>query len=202
MLQLDEERIHMENLVNSRFNYLLVILAIIITGVLNSNSLLQASRLFLFGSIISFGLVWTIIRAQSRFDALLNKIHKDQNHAATFAKKIAEQSWWINLPARHSARWLIGYCFPCLLLTFMTIGIFYPKIIYVETDKKNIIAELKSENKMLDKKLLKIEQSTIEQIVTNKMFNERLLKIEQIVTNKIKTLSNKANSAAEKQVTD
>ena len=174
MERLDEERIHMENLVNSRFNYLLVILAIIIAGVLNANSLHQARILFICGSIISAGLSWTIIRAQSKFSALLNRIYKNKKHAATFAKRIAEKSYWICFPARISARWVIGYGFPCIIVIFMLLGSICPNVIYFEADKKDAITELKLENKIL---------------------NEKLSRIEKIVKNKINVHSNKANSA-------
>lgn len=172
MKRLDEERIHMENLLNSRFNYLMVILAIIITGVLSSKSSSQARILFICGVIISSGLGWTILRAQKRFDALINKIHKDQDHAATYAKGKAEQSCFLN-PAKYSSRKIIGYFFPVCIVVFMLLGSVKPDIIFFEEKKDNTIEELKLKNKFVE---------------------ERLLKIEQILKNNSEADSNEANS--------
>ena len=146
----------MENLVNSRFNYLMVILAIIIAGVISAKSPLQARILFTCGPVISLGLGWTILRAQKRFDALIDKIHEDQDHAATFAKSKAEQSCCLN-PARYSARKLIGYVFPVCIFVFMFWGSINPNLIFFETDEDKAIIELNAKVKVLERRLLDIE---------------------------------------------
>jgi hypothetical protein len=177
MKKLDEERIHMENLVNSRFNYLMVILAIIIAGVLSSKSQDQARILFICGMLISLGLGWTILRAQKRLDILLNKIYEDSSHSATYAKNEAEKSQFFN-PAKYSARKIIGYFFPICIVIFMLWGSIQPNLIFFEEKEDNKISELKLKNKAIE---------------------ERLSRIENIFINNNESNSNKASLADEKK---
>lgn len=156
MKQLDEERIHMENLVNNRFNYLMVILAIIIAGILNSKSPSQARILFIFGSTISIGLTWTILRAQKRFDVLIDKIHEDQSHAATYSKAKADESCIFN-PAKYSARKIIGYVFPISIVLFMLFGSFKPDMMFFDNKIDYTASDLKSQHEIINDRLSKIE---------------------------------------------
>jgi len=158
MYRLDEERIHMENIVNSRFHYLLLILTVIIAGVIGAKSESQARTLFIFGVAISFGLGLTIIRAQLRLGILMDQIYFNFCHAATFARNETKKKKIYN-PARCSWGWIIGYGFPIIFFIFMLFGVVHPKVVYIPVNPKNDLKEIKLSVSRIDDRLSVMENN-------------------------------------------
>jgi hypothetical protein len=61
------ERIHVENIVNQRFHFLLIFFTFIIAGALNAKCQLYFNIIFSIGFLISFLIMWAIWRAHSKF---------------------------------------------------------------------------------------------------------------------------------------
>lgn len=121
---LDEERAHMENVVNSRFSNLLVVMAAIFAGVIATKDPILTKLLFLFGAAIALAFYVAIVRADVRLDALLRMIYTNDDHASTFSKKYAEEGlqscrWH---PGKRKAKHLIAHFIPITFCIIMVLG--------------------------------------------------------------------------------
>lgn len=111
---LNHERLHMEALVNTRFNYLLVVFTVIVTGLTTSKSPLQFSIITVAGIIITAAIGWTIVRAQLKQSLLFDLIRMNPEHPAAYADAGAQRTEPRHRAdlRRYSAQKVIGYGFP------------------------------------------------------------------------------------------
>jgi hypothetical protein len=112
---LNRERLNMETLVNTRFNYLLVVFTVIVTGLTTSKSYLQFKIVILAGVVITAAIGWTIVRAQLKQSILFDTIRKTlPDHPATLADTLSRRTLWWHWcdPRRFSTQRIIGYLFP------------------------------------------------------------------------------------------
>lgn len=109
-----QERMFIENILNQRFNFLLVFVGLVVSGAINArdNKLLQLAVL-LFGTVVSFLLSWAIFRAHQKLDVILKTLYSDTTHPAAMVNKAV---------CGCSARWIIGWGIPFLCSAFLLIG--------------------------------------------------------------------------------
>lgn len=88
-IQLFEERFHMENLLNTRFNFFLIVFAAILASLFTVKNYIQLTVIFLLGFLIEGALALTILRAQVKLKFYLDKIRKIGNHAEYKANEYA-----------------------------------------------------------------------------------------------------------------
>ncbi len=86
---LSNEREHMENLVNQRFNIFLVFFALFVGAVLQAETSLIKSALLAFGFIVASLLLAAIQRAQFKFDIILKLLELDSSHPYTLVNELA-----------------------------------------------------------------------------------------------------------------
>jgi|GEM_PF-5374216 len=123
---LDEERYHMENLINSRFNFLLVILSAALISLSTIHNRCILFIVIFISIIISSLFSLAIARAHFKFKILMNIRLKYKNywkkHPAGIADKIANNSCCCLL--NKSKKDIIGFYLP-LIIVFVLIAIFF-----------------------------------------------------------------------------
>lgn len=114
---MSQERAHMENLVCSRFNFLLVFVGLALTAaVTTQNPRLMITTLWL-GFVVAVCLMLTVMRAHLRFDAALDALHKLTAHPAAQTREMVGKCWYIP-----SVRGLVGYVIPGFLCFSLLVG--------------------------------------------------------------------------------
>lgn len=112
--ELYEERRHLENLLNTRFNFFLVVFAAILAALFTIKNGVQFRLILLLGAIIESVLAIVIARAQLKLGFYLYQIRKTRNHAeraASFFANNRRTCFLIN----GSRNWIIGYFLPILV---------------------------------------------------------------------------------------
>jgi hypothetical protein len=157
---LNSERINMESLVNARFNYLLVVFTIIVTGLTTSKSYLQFKIVILFGVFLTLAIGWTLLRAQLKQSILFGEIRKRHlDHPAAFAdEKSRRTEWWHWLdPRRYSTQRIIGYLFPLAIPFVLLVAFHYRGKLYSQNKVEEKAAALEEKTGALAEQLSKDE---------------------------------------------
>ncbi len=114
---LSEEREFMENLLNQRFDFLLVFYALVIAGAVSANSQLQFSIILIVGAVVCLFLGLSIYRANTKLTLIIDRIFQDPTHIVT---QINEEAKKMRGRSLFSVRWIIGWFIP--LLCFVTLA--------------------------------------------------------------------------------
>jgi hypothetical protein len=88
---ISQERAYVENLVNQRFNFLLVFATIVAGGAVatGENAIVQFFILS-SGTYFCHHIAETIYRAQLKLDTIFGLLRKDENHPYTLTSKLAD----------------------------------------------------------------------------------------------------------------
>jgi multisubunit Na+/H+ antiporter MnhG subunit len=141
-IELYEERRHLENLLNTRFNFFIVVFASILASLFTVKNFTQFLIILIIGALIESALAIVIARAQFKLKFFLNEIRKTENHAEKMADLYAN-SKKTNLCfiIRHSCNPIIGYIIPivissCLIISWPVSKLIYNSVVKGETEKE------------------------------------------------------------------
>ena len=108
-----EEREFVENVINQRFNFLLVLFAFILTAATQVNSEFQLQVLLWVGVLTVVPVSVTIAAASSALEGIFRELFKDESHPATQSQR--------TFPFPR-AQLLIGYVVPAVCSLTMIAG--------------------------------------------------------------------------------
>ena len=134
---MSQERAFMETLMNQRFNFFLVFVALILNAAVNSESERYFKWILTIGCAIAALLGWTILRAHLKMNTIFMVLKKDDFHPLKF---VDDQH---NL--RFSARWILGFGIPCMavvILILMAIGAWFEWMPSPKMQNRNKTEEL------------------------------------------------------------
>ena len=131
--ELYEERRHLENLLNARFNFFLIIFAVILASLFSIKTINQLRIIIISGAIIETLLAIVIARAQVKLSFFLCEIRKNKNHAESKADIYANASH--NPFTWGSRNKIIGYYIPLMISISLIISIFFSQYIFDKIGK-------------------------------------------------------------------
>jgi hypothetical protein len=107
---LSQERQFMEDLVQKRFNFLLLVFTFLIGGALAAKSQVQLKIILTLGWFLFALVSATVFRAYVKLDELLKILHEDPSHPISIVqKRIKTRSFSL-----FGVQWMIGALIPCL----------------------------------------------------------------------------------------
>ncbi|ELR71767.1 hypothetical protein C900_02352 [Fulvivirga imtechensis AK7] len=115
------ERNHIENLLNSRFNFFIVLFGSMVAAILVVKNIQQLRLVLLSGAIILVSLTLVIMRAQKKLSIHLKRI-RDEHKCSAEAIAHGEANTKGCYLTRRSVNWIIGYLLPLMIAitTFLT----------------------------------------------------------------------------------
>lgn len=128
LTEIYEERRHMENLLNNRFNFFLLIFASIIAAFFSVKNENQLRLILIIGFIVEVLLLLGIGRAQLKLEFYLRIIRKDSQHAEAAANYYANTSG--NIFLRRSANKIIGYYLPIIICVLLGLALCTQRFTY------------------------------------------------------------------------
>ncbi|MDL2313323.1 hypothetical protein LJC68_10660 [Bacteroidales bacterium OttesenSCG-928-B11] len=128
MKNLQDEKNHIENLLNTRFNFFMMILLAIIASLFTIKNINQLIVILILGSIIETCLFLVIARAQVKLEFYLKEIRKDIDEAEYNANVYANSKK--NFLINKSRFKIVGYYLPLVIVLILIISSFFPKFIY------------------------------------------------------------------------
>jgi len=108
----DEERAYIENLLNTRFNYYLLFVSVLLVPIAGDNSLTPTGRTFLlaFGAAISALMAVMVVRTKLLLGVLLDEL--EGNHPYKYASRIVgRKPWPFRINANDLMIWVVGLTF-------------------------------------------------------------------------------------------
>ncbi|MBD3330190.1 hypothetical protein GF354_01510 [Candidatus Peregrinibacteria bacterium] len=148
---LNDERYHMENLVNSRFHFLLLLFTAIIASIGLPLNYITSGLIFIVGAIICFVVSITISRAHKKMAKLMDLTLEIKDHPASIVDEIVKSSDCFL--TKHSAKNFIGYYIPwslTILLLIVTLIIFIKQdneLFSKKGDENDVIILINQKNK-------------------------------------------------------
>ncbi len=116
---LSQERKFMEDLVQQRFNFLLVVYSLVIAGAVRTESEIELEILLTIGSVICSLLALTVYHAHIKLDVLLKMLHEDESHPVHIVSKKIDS---LGCKALFGVTWIIGIVVPILCTATLIIG--------------------------------------------------------------------------------
>ena len=113
---MSQERMFIENLLNQRFNFFLIIFSAVIAGAMNAKTLIQFRFVLVIGSVITTLIGITLERSQEKLDIIINELFKEASHPVTVVDKLSRRGG--------TKRRILGILIPricCSLLTAIAI---------------------------------------------------------------------------------
>lgn len=108
---LSDERAFMENLVQQRFNFLLVVYSLVIAGAVSTTSQTKFDIALIIGAVLCTLVSLTVYRAHVKLDQLLIMLHAKPNHPVSIASTKVKELGWRGL---FGVAWTIGSLIPFL----------------------------------------------------------------------------------------
>jgi hypothetical protein len=126
---MSEERAFMENLVNTRANFLLVIFSLVGTAVATSGSTKLRFAVFSSNFLIALPVAIATARAQLKLDIIFTKLKESNDRSSPSieidkcaSEKAQEMTPLCRLLVGTSRRWMIGYLLPFLVCLLLFLG--------------------------------------------------------------------------------
>ena len=112
---LNQERIFLENLLQQRFNFFIVVFTLIMAGGTSANSISELNWLLMVGFFLCILLGLSVYRVFTKVDAVLRMIREIDDHVMHVVAIEAEKRKW---PFSFKVNDIIGYVIPlfCLLV--------------------------------------------------------------------------------------
>jgi len=101
---MSQERQFIETIMNQRFNFFLVFFAVVLAGAVNAKTRLQLVLVLLIGTVVSFLLTYTILRAHRKLGTVLDVLWVDETHPSTIIDRAHHKAL--------SVRWVLGILIP------------------------------------------------------------------------------------------
>lgn len=143
---LDNERYHMENLINSRFNFLLLLVSAILILFVSTKNEIILTVIIIISTVIAILFSITIARAHAKFIELFNLTIDELNnkrfdqHPAKIVDDLVNEKYKNTFFLGGSKKNLIGYWIPMIISFFLillsiiylckTFFLIFPKIIF------------------------------------------------------------------------
>jgi disulfide bond formation protein DsbB len=108
---MSQERVFIENLLNQRFSFFLIVFSLILAGSINSKMQIQFQVILTLGAIVTTLFAAVLGRSQEKLDLILADLFADPSHPASIINRQAKQGG--------SRRRLIGVWIPrfcCIVL--------------------------------------------------------------------------------------
>jgi hypothetical protein len=118
---LSQEREFMEELVQKRFNFLLVVLTLVLGGALSAGSTAKLKIILTVGSVILALVSATLFRAYVKLDEVLKVLHQDPRHPIAIIQKRLQDRGFVLF----GVQWIVGAFIPGVL----TSGLFLVTIL-------------------------------------------------------------------------
>ena len=112
---LNQERVFLENLMQTRFNFFLVAFGFWMVGAEHMSDKFPKLIFLVTGTLICFLLWLTIQRICEKVLAVLKMIHDDDSHPMTMVAAKSKTSGFPSVSANH----LIGYVIPLICIFFI-----------------------------------------------------------------------------------
>lgn len=126
---LRDERVHMEGVLNQRFNFFSVIFGFIIASISYVKNPKQLMLVFIFGFIMELLFTMLIGRAQRRLQINMKMLDLIGGDPSSDIKNEANKGCWLN-PFKYSVVKLMGYLIPIILSIILFISILFAKEIF------------------------------------------------------------------------
>jgi len=126
---LRDERAFIENLLNQRFNFLLIVFGLVIATFPNVHSEDQLALNLGFGFVLVTFFALVIGRAQRRLDVNLKMLYKLDDDPIREIQKQASSGAWYNI-YRLSVKRFIGYYIPFSLWCILLVSLLYHKCLF------------------------------------------------------------------------
>ena len=111
---MSQERVFIENLLNQRFSFFLVVFSLVLAGAINSKAQLQLQIVLTLGAIITTLFAAVLGRSQEKLDLILNDLFSDSSHPAAIIDSRANKEG--------SRRRLIGFWIPRICCVVLIAG--------------------------------------------------------------------------------
>lgn len=85
---MSSEREFMENLVQQRFNFLLVVYSLVIAGAMSTDSSVMFKVAFTLGFFLCTAVSFTVYRAHRKLDVILSLFHADPSHPVARVREL------------------------------------------------------------------------------------------------------------------
>jgi membrane protein YdbS with pleckstrin-like domain len=122
-LNLDQERYHTENLINNRFNFLLIIFSATIASLATNSSMFVKLIIFIISLVICFLITLTIARAQLKYNEYFEQTKNDENHPVKLNDdKINRTKYFL---INKSKKNIIGFYIPLIIVGILLIAVVF-----------------------------------------------------------------------------
>lgn len=111
---MSQERVFIENLLNQRFNFFLVVFSLVLAGAINSKIQLHLQIVLTLGAVVTTLFAAVIGRSQEKLDLILTDLFSDPSHPAAIIDKRAKKGG--------SQRRLIGIWIPRICCGLLITG--------------------------------------------------------------------------------
>ena len=114
MWDMSQERAFIENLLNQRFSFFLVVFSLVLAGGINSKAQLHLELVLTLGALVTTLFALVLARSQEKLDLILDDLTSDSTHPAAVIDKRAKPGG--------SGRRLIGIWIPRLCCLVLIVG--------------------------------------------------------------------------------
>ncbi len=111
---MSQERVFIENLLNQRFSFFLVVFSLVLAGAINSKAQLHLQIVLTLGAIVTTLFAAVLGRSQEKLDLILTDLFTDRSHPAAIIDSRAKK--------RGSRRRLIGVWIPRICCLVLIVG--------------------------------------------------------------------------------
>lgn len=112
---MSQERVFIEQLLNQRFNFFLVIFSLVIAGAINAKQQIHLQIILIIGLCIEILLASLLARSQEKLDLILKDLFSDPTHPAAIINTRANKCG--------SRRRLVGIYIPMLCCFILAIAV-------------------------------------------------------------------------------
>ena len=88
---MSQERVFLENLLNQRFSFFLVVFSLVLAGAINSKAQLHLQIVLTLGAIVTALFASVLGRSQEKLDIILADLFSDPTHPATIVDRRAKK---------------------------------------------------------------------------------------------------------------
>ena len=126
---LSQERVHMENLFCQRFNFFIVIFALVIAGASGANTQVKLAALLWIGFVLCVLIALTIYRNYVKLIWILQSLHQIPSHPVAEAGVAAKNLRWRGLFGVNS---IIGIVIPTICCAVLLVGAIAASLEYLK----------------------------------------------------------------------
>lgn len=115
---MSQERVFIEQLLNQRFNFFLILFSVTIAGAVNVKSQGALVSILAVGFAIEFLMALVLARSQDKLDLILKQFESDDYHPVTIIDRLAREA-----NKTKSRRHIVGMWIPRLCCVLLLVGL-------------------------------------------------------------------------------